>query len=367
MGRRRRLLLAVITGLAFGLAATADDGLASKERLGKLLFTDTNLSVPRGQSCASCHDPLLGCTEPDKKLPVSQGACKGRFGNRNAPTAMYANLVPPFRYDRATGEYVGGLFWDGRAATLEDQAKGPFLNRLEMNNNKTALVHTVARSAYAPLFESVYGKGSLRNVGKAFDQIAEAIAAYERTAELNPFTSRYDSYAAGKAELSAAEKRGLALFEGAARCAKCHPSRPGPDGRPPAFSDFRYDNLGVPRNPSLPFYELPYRFNPAGPGFVDLGLGAALKDPKQNGKFRTPTLRNIATTSPYMHNGVFTTLEQVLDFYNTRDSGKWPPPEVAENINREDLGALGLTQQEQQDIVAFLKTLTDSTVRVPTP
>jgi len=291
---------------------------------------------------------------------VSLGAIPERCGNRNAPTAMYASFVPPFHYDKEREQYIGGLFWDGRAVTLEDQAKGPFLNRLEMNNRKAALIGTVERSTYADMFRQVYGADAFANVDKAFDHVADAIAAYERTSELNPFSSKHDLCLAGKTKLTASEERGLRLFEDEKKgnCAECHPSRPD-DGKPPLFTDFTHDNLGVPRNKDLPFYELPARFDSAGEGFIDLGLGGALMRPSENGKFRVPTLRNIAVTAPYMHNGVFWTLKDVVGFCNTRDSGKWGPPEVAENVNREELGSLKLSDAEIADLVAFMETLTD--------
>jgi cytochrome c peroxidase len=191
--------------------------------------------------------------------------------------------------------------------------------------------------------------------------MADAIAAYERTPEVSPFDSKYDYWLRGEADLSEQERRGLRIFEAEDKgtCAACHPSRPGKDGSPPLFTDFTYDNLGVPPNPENPFYLLPARLNPAGFAFVDLGLGAVVKDPAHNGKFRVPTLRNVAVTPPYMHNGVFKTLFQVVAFYNTRDVARWPSPEVAQNVNKEELGNLRLTNQELEDIVAFLQTLTD--------
>ena len=142
-------------------------------------------------------------------------------------------------------------------------------------------------------------------------------------------------------------------------CAACHPSQPGENGLPPLFTDHTYDNLGVPSNAEMPFYYLPQEYNPDGLNFVDLGLGITVNNPEENGKFKVPTLRNISITGPYMHNGIFKTVRQVISFYNTRDVGPWPPPEVLENINDEELGNLGLTEQEIDDIVAFLQTLTD--------
>lgn len=186
-------------------------------------------------------------------------------------------------------------------------------------------------------------------------------AAYERTHELNPFSSKYDLFLQGKVKLTDQEQRGLALFEDEkkGRCVECHPNRPGPNREPPLFTDFTYDNLGVPKNAESPFYYLPRSLNPDGTKFVDLGLGGVVKKPEESGKFRVPTLRNVAVTAPYMHNGIFKRLRQVVAFYNTRDVGPWPAPEVPQNVNREELGNLGLTEQEVDDIVVFLHTLTD--------
>ena len=191
--------------------------------------------------------------------------------------------------------------------------------------------------------------------------MADAIEAYEKTPEVSPFSSKYDFWLRGEAELSEQELRGLALFEAEDKgnCVACHPNRPAEDGSPPLFTDFTYDNLGVPRNPENPFYRVSAELNPGGFAFVDLGLGVTVDDPAENGKFRVPTLRNVAVTAPYMHNGAFKTLFQVVAFYNTRDVAGWPDPEVAENVNDEELGDLGLTNPELEDLVAFLQTLTD--------
>lgn len=350
-------VLLSITSTAF---AAPPQFLTMKQLLGKFIYFDKNLSTPGGQACASCHWPKAGYAEPDSELPVSEGVIKGRFGSRNAPTSAYAAFSPVFHYDPVKGSYVGGQFWDGRAATLADQAKGPFLNPLEMNNpDKEAVVNKVCKSFYAPLFIAVYGPGSLNDAEKAYDLIADAIAAYESTSEVCKFNSKYDLYLEGKIKLTKQEMRGLALFEGKAKCTNCHPNRSGPDGTPPLFTDFTYDNLGVPKNPDNPFYSLPPEFNPDGKNFIDLGLGGVLHDSAQYGKMKVPTLRNIAKTAPYMHNGYFKTLKDVVSFYNTRDVCNWPAPEVPQNINTEELGNLGLTNQEVDDIVAFLNTLTD--------
>lgn len=365
MGLSRNVLSIMVVVLVF-VVGTASAQLTPKEELGKLLYFDTNLSTPTGQSCASCHHPTAGFADPDTDLPVSQGVLpKNRFGNRNSPTAAYAAFSPDFHYDAVESLYVGGQFWDGRAANLVEQAKGPFLNPLEMNNpSKLVVILKVRLADYADMFEVVYGPGSLDDVETAYDMVADAIAAFEQTSELNQFSSRYDYYLDTGTGLNAQELNGLSLFEDPAKgnCAACHPSEPGAGDEPPLFTDFTYDNLGVPKNLLNPFYGLPPKFNPDGYDFVDYGLGAIVNDPDEMGKVKVPTLRNIEVTPPYMHNGIFETLEEVVDFYNTRDVGSWPAPEVPENVNTDELGNLGLTTQEVEDIAAFMRTLTDGFV-----
>lgn len=168
----------------------------------------------------------------------------------------------------------------------------------------------------------------------------------------------------------------LGVTEKKGNCAACHPSRPAADGTPPLFTDFSYDNLGVGRNPHNRFYQQSAQLNPDGRAFIDRGLGAFTKLASEDGKFKVPTLRNVARTSPYFHNGYFQTLRGVVDFYNTRDvkpacknpftdeasaliQNCWPVPESGENVNTEELGDLKLNDQEVDDIVAFMHTLTD--------
>jgi cytochrome c peroxidase len=361
-------------------AANSDaEVLSPKAQLGRVLFFDSGLSEPAGQSCASCHDPGRAFVDPDKNAATSKGVIPPLVGSRNTPTSMYMAFSPRFHWDEKEELYRGGQFWDGRAATLEEQAKGPFVNPLEMANpHGKAVVEKVRRAAYAPMFEQVFGKDALKDDDKAYDRIAEALADFQRTREFAPFSSKYDAYLAGKAKLTKQEMRGLRLFEAEDKgnCAACHPSKPGPKGEPPLFTDFSYDNLGIPRNPDNPFYRLPAKYNPAGELFADRGLGGALKKASEDGKFKVPTLRNIAVTGPYMHNGYFKTLEGVTAFYNDRDvrpqcdSNRvgeaealkqkcWPAPEVISNVNKDELGDLGLTPREIADIVAFMKTLTD--------
>jgi cytochrome c peroxidase len=341
---------------------SVDSAFSIKERLGKLLFFEKSLSTPPGQSCSSCHAPEVAFADPETELPVSKGARPGIYGNRNDMTITYAAFVPPLHRNKEEGIWVGGLFWDGRANSLAEQAQGPPLNPLEMSNPDTLTIAGKLRAlGYAGLFTEAYGADALRNPGIAFTNMADAIEAYEKTSEVSPFSSKYDYWLRGETELSKQELRGLKLFEAEDKgnCAACHPSSASEDGSSPLFTDFTYDNLGVPRNPENPFYSLPPELNPDGFAFVDFGLGKTVNDPAQNGKFRVPTLRNVAVTPPYLHNGVFKTLFNVVAFYNTRDVAKWPAPEVAENVNKEELGELGLTNQELEDIVAFLRTLTD--------
>lgn len=344
----------ILLVIAVGGAAARSGPPTSEQHLGRMIYFDQNLSNPVGQACASCHLPKAGYADPDQDLPVSEGAVAGLFGGRNAPSSAYAAFSPVFGLDPATGLYVGGQFWDGRAPTLEEQAKGPFLNPVEMNNTREGVVQAVRNSRYARLFEQVYGTGSLDDVESAYNLIAQAIASFERSDQVNRFTSKFDYFLKGKVALTGQEARGLELFNGKANCAACHPSTSADMKTPPLFTDFSYDNLGVPRNMDFPFYLMD-----PGP-YPDLGLGVTVKDPAQNGKFKVMTLRNIALTAPYTHNGYFKTIKEIVHFYNTRDiPGMWPAPDVAENVNITELGNLGLTGQEEDDIVAFLMTLTD--------
>ena len=377
--------LTVILGLT-SVAPEEQNQLTLIEQLGKFLLFDSNLSNPTGQSCASCHSPETGYTGPDLSVNKTQvaypGAMVNRAGNRKPPSAAYAGQSPVLHYDEEEEVWIGGMFWDGRATgwemgdPLAEQAKGPFLNNLEQNGaSEKMMVEKVAKSSYAKLFKKVWGADSLDSVEDAYTNIAKSIAAYERSSEVNPFSSKYDYYLRGEVELTAQEKLGHELFEDAdkSKCAECHPSQLGENGESPLFTDFTYDNLGIPRNPDLAFYKMPANFNPAGATWVDLGLGDFLKTDgkpaavyeKEMGKMKVPTLRNIDQRphedfiKAYGHNGYFKTLKDIVHFYNTRDVEVWAPPEVAANVNTEELGDLKLTEEEEDAIVAFLKTLTD--------
>jgi cytochrome c peroxidase len=390
MSKKNALFFFVLAAPAAGLisAATAPSGLTPEETLGKFLFFDENLSTPPGQSCAACHGPAAGFTGPDslinELLAVYPGAVHTRFGNRKPPTAAYGGESPILYFDEDEDVFIGGMFWDGRASgwmlgdPLAEQAQGPFLNPLEQNNpNAGDVCRKVAFSEYASLYEEVYGEPVdwKNNVEQTYENIARAIAAYERSIEVNPYSSKYDYYLAGMAELTDEEAWGLELFEdpGKGNCAACHPSQPGPNGEPPLFTDFTYDNLGVPKNSDNPFYHMPRKWNPDGEDWIDPGLGGFLAGTEEYseyagenwGKHKVPTLRNVDLrpyddfVKAFGHNGFFKSLEEIVHFYNTRDVEPWPEPEVPENVNTEELGDLGLTSEEEAAIVAFLKTLSD--------
>jgi len=387
MSRNTILTLAAGAVVGFMSASANANGLAPIEELGKALFFDTALSTPPVQSCATCHAPEAGFTGPESFInfdtAVYPGAVHKRFGNRKPPTSAYGGESPVFYYDEDEGLWIGGMFWDGRATgwtlgdPLAEQAQGPFLNPLEQNNPNPKLVCLkVAQSLYASLFEQVWGLGSLdclTDVEGTYERIALSISAYEQSHEVNPFTSKYDYYLEGQATLNAQEQLGLELFEGKAMCSACHISEPGPGGEPPLFTDFTYDNIGVPKNLDNPFYKMPRKWNPDGKKWIDPGLGGFLKGagyPEEVykvewGKHKVPTLRNVdkrpdpSFVKAYGHNGFFKSLEEIVHFYNTRDVEEWPAPEVEDNVNRDELGNLGLTSEEEAAIVAFMETLTD--------
>jgi len=364
------------------------------EELGKKLFFD-KISDPDWMSCAACHAPSVGFTGPipgiNRSGAVYRGAVPMRFGNRKPPSAAYATFSPVFHYDDVEELFVGGNFWDGRATgerlgnPAADQALGPFLNPVEQNNaSKQAVLEQVAASKYADLWEEVFGEPisweTTVDIEANYDRIGLSIAAYEASPEVNQFSSKYDYFLAGEVELTEQEAWGLELFKGKGMCSECHPSEPGPDEEPPLFTDFTFDNLGVPKNLENPFYDMDEVFfddgspiNPEGADWIDPGLGGFLQTRPEwellagenMGKHKVPTLRNVDKRpgnrfpKAYMHNGVFKSLKEVVHFYNTRDVEDWPPPEVSANVNTDELGNLGLTSDEEDAIVAFMKTLSD--------
>ena len=428
------IFFAILFLASFSLSDGAgDQNLSAKEQLGKSIFFDKQLSLKRNQSCASCHDPAAGWTGPDSAVnareSVYEGSVAGRSGNRKPPSAAYAATHPKLHLfiDKEEDEqlFVGGNFWDGRATGEElgnpvaDQAKVPFVNPLEQAlPDMLCVVYRVCNpvTPYPVSFEEVWGDGickiswpedldkmcaqkevtvqlpdkEVEKAAKAFDQIALSIAAFEASKEVNPFSSKFDKYLKGQATLTDIEQNGFDLFKNKGKCAECHVLDPGPGDTPPLFTDFTYDNLGIPKNLENPFYAMPSEINPQGRRWVDNGLGGFLKtrpDFRERwleniGKHKVPTLRNIDKrphpdfVKSYGHNGYFKNLKQIVHFYNTRDTlgicrgdageieGEtcWPPPEVARNVNTDELGDLKLTNAEEDAIVAFLKTLSDSHV-----
>lgn len=329
---------------------------ALKVELGRQLFFDKALSNPNGQSCTVCHAPKTAFSDPNHAI-VSEGMVDGAFVNRNAQSLAYVGFIPPLDRD-SQGNYYGGLFWDGRSNSLQHQLSGPFFNRAEMNNTDTAmLVNEVLNAPYYSLYKKVYGR--MRYADEAYGNLCDALAAFERSSLFNEFSSKYDYYAAGKTSLTAQEQQGLELFIGKGRCETCHSMEIPAEGSHALFTNFRYYNLGVPKNENNPFYTTSTEINPQGIAFVDLGLGAVVNEAAENGKFRVPTLRNVQYTSPYFHNGYFNTLKEVVHFINMRDAENMAMPEVHENIAHQITGSLHLTEAEEDALVAFLLCLTD--------
>ena len=386
------LIVFAVMAIMASSGIEAAETLTPNEQLGKSIFFDVNLSFNQNQSCASCHGPEVGWTGPLSATnaggSVYEGSIPDSFGDRKPPSAAYATLSPIFHMDK-NGLFVGGNFWDGRATgeklgnPAADQAQGPFLNPLEQALYTAAeVVERVCASTttYGDLFRQVWGEEACNpnNVDMAYDYIALSIAAYEDSPEVNAFTSKFDYSKNGKVKLNKQEQKGFALFKGKGKCRLCHLSM----SRKPLFTDFTFDNLGVPKNPENPVYSVD-------PDFIDLGLGGFLENAgydediyeAEMGKQKVPTLRNVdlrpddTFVKAYVHNGYFKSLEGIVHFYNTRDikdvcSGDyteaealaadcWPLPEVAENVNTDELGDLGLTPEEEAAIVAFLKTLSD--------
>jgi cytochrome c peroxidase len=414
------------------------------ELLGKAMLYDKQLSVNRNESCAFCHMPETGFTGPVSELNRTAGSYPGsvrtRFSNRKPQSHAYAPLSPVLHYNPGQGDLVGGNFWDMRATgrrlgnPAAEQAEGPPINPVEMGLPDSACaVYRVSERPYRALFERVWGAQAFaiswpRDVeqvcnqpgpppandpmpvhltesdrGRAaatFDQMAQAIAGYEASAEVTPFTSKFDAVMAGKAQFTPQEQAGYALFRGKGQCNNCH--RDGGPGEDPLFTDFTASNIGTPANPVLPYYaEQPpdargYAANLAGSAYIDPGVGGFLTErnllshpsavdarwrplsSENMGRFQVPTLRNVDKrpnpnfVKAYGHNGYFKSLKSIVHFYNTRDvlrrcgmtdSGEgrtcWPAPESVDNMNTKFVGRLGLTDDEEDELVSFMQTLTD--------
>ncbi len=407
---QKKFLLAITLVFGLGLVILALSApaeakippLMSIEKLGKMLFLDKALSFNGNQSCATCHAAEFGYTGPKGKInthgAVYPGSIVTEFGDRKPPTAAYGGESPVLYYDDVDEVWVGGMFWDGRATgwvlgdPLAEQAKGPFLNPVEQAlPDAQTLCWKVFDSNYARLFEQVWGIGSLQcetndQYEAVYDQIGLSISAYEQSYEVNPFSSNFDRFwdtakARGmdvtlidmtnwqqylRLGLKSDAVYGLAIFndESKGKCALCHTLDVGTMGYP-LFTDFTYDNLGMPKNPENPVYD-------TNPTFIDPGLGGFLEKAGYEeiiytpewGKFKVPTLRNVDqrvgdTVKAYGHNGFFKSLKDIVHFYNTRDVMLWPAPEYAETVNTEELGDLGLTDAEEDALVVFMQALSD--------
>jgi len=409
--------------LALGLCSVGSaQSLTPIQQLGKSIFFDENLSLNGNQACAACHGPEVGFTGPIEEFnlhgTVYEGSIPGRFGNRKPPSAAYATRSPILHQEKSGNEdlWVGGNFWDGRATgdilgnPAADQALGPFLNPMEQALPDSAcVVYRVCDpddpESYPVSFKEVWGEGACdiewpmdvetvcstedatvaltpedRELSDmTYGNIGLSIANYEDSPEVNAFTSKFDYSRRGQAKLTQQERLGWALFNGKAKCSACHTA----NGQEALFTDFTYDNLGVPKNPENPVYD----YNP---GFIDYGLGGYLQGlgyegdayEPELGKVKVPTLRNVDLrpsddfVKAFGHNGYFKSLEEIVHFYNTRDvkdrcddpltpvadaiaQDCWPEPEVDANVNTDELGDLGLSPDEEAAIVAFLKTLSD--------
>jgi cytochrome c peroxidase len=389
----RREWLAGLTGAALALALAACGGggttgdqpppseteLSAEAALGEKIFADASLSASGKQSCASCHDPDRGHSPPNA-LAVQLGGPNGDLqGTRKAPGIRYLARNLPFFF-AADGTPTGGFFWDGRARTFAEQATEPFLNPFEMANaDKASVVAKLAAAPYAEEFKRVFGANVFADVEGAYLRLSLAVQQYEREdVEFNAYSSKYDAFLRGRAALSDAELRGLALFNSPTKgnCAACHPSARA-DGAPPIFTDFSYDNLGLPRNPEIE--------RNADPAYFDLGLCQRADLAERGdlcGAFKVPSLRNVALRGAFFHNGRFKTLKDALTFYVQRDTNpeKWYPlaadgtvmkfddlpAEFRVNVNTSEVpydrrigDAPALSDAEIDDVIAFLKTLSD--------
>lgn len=368
-----RVFLLLIGFLLFA-TTQADIDDQKQESLGQQLFFDVNLSNNRTQSCATCHNPehaFIDSRESDVQGAASLGDDGKSIGDRNAPTIAYALFSPDFTLNKK-GNYVGGQFHDGREKDLKGQAGGPPINPSEMAMPDKASIVTriLENESYVIQFKALYGHNIFKNNEKAYVAMAESIASFEKTEFFAPFDSKYDRYLKSEYQLTKQEDLGMTLFfsQQFTSCNICHQLNKIPGSQEETFSNYEYNNIGVPVNTEL------RQVNGKNSGYIDHGLldHPAIDDSKQGGKFKVPTLRNIAVTAPYMHNGVFNNLKTVILFYDKYNSKSkkrrinpetgmpWRKPEVIENISLKELKiGPALSDKRINAIVAFLKILTD--------
>jgi cytochrome c peroxidase len=372
-----------------GQASIGAAGLSDAALLGQAIFMDPALSASGQMSCASCHDPQRGHASPLQTPVAFGGAGLDAPGLRLSPSIRYLKFNAAFRFE-SDGTPAGGFFWDGRVNSLAEQARKPFLAANEMANADAAdVIAKLARASYAERFRQVFGAGIFSNPEAAFDRVAYALERYQiEDPDFAPFSSKFDAVNAGQAAFTPQELRGLTWFNRADKgnCAACHPSTRPANAPAALFTDFSYDSLGVPRNTAIDANAYPEA------GFYDMGLcgttgrGPALRSDLRDrtdlcGKFKVPSLRNVALRQRFFHNGQFDQLADVVRFYVTRDTRPedwYPlvsgvpdayndlPPDLRANVNvteapynRTRGQAAALTDDEVADLVAFLKTLTD--------
>ena len=377
----RRATPGIVCAMLAGFVASVAADEPSPASVGQKIFFDPSLSASGRMSCASCHDPAHAHAQSNAQAVQFGGPDLEMPGTRSVPSLRYLNNFG-FSFD-SEGTPNGGFDRDGRAQSLLDQAERPLLAPNEMANGDAAtFVAKLALAAYVDDFKKVFGDDVFADVEGAFFRARFALEAYEQSeTALHPFDSKYDAFLAGKLMLSDAEFRGLALFNrpDKGNCQACHPSARGADGSPPVFTDYTYDNLGLPRNAEIPAN--------SDPTYFDLGLCGPFRTDLQArrdlcGAFKVPTLRNAATRQVFFHNGVFKTLRDALRFYVRRDTNPeefYPldangvvqkfddlPMELHRNVNTEEVPyerrpgqAPRLDEDEIEDVIAFLGTLTD--------
>ena len=387
--------------LALVLVSTAEaqtTALSLPAQVGKAMFFDTNLSGSGKMSCASCHSPNFAYAPPNN-LAVQLGGVKlNQPGARAVPSLRYKAFTPAYSdlLENPDGDSNpgpgGGFMQDGRADTLAIQAQLPLLNPAEMaNSSPAAVVAAVQQSSYLLLFQRAFGASVFSNVQNAFTAVLQSLQAFQlEDTSFQPYTSKYDLYAANKigGELTPAEQRGLAVFSDPDRgnCAACHYSGPGFGGSVAQFTDYSFEAIGVPRNTTdIPANALVHGLARS----FDLGLCGRADHPVPAnaaycGMFKTPTLRNVASRRAFFHNGQFKSLNDVLHFYNTRDTNPelWYPTVNGEVQKFNDLPITyrgnidtqvpldgrpvgskpAMTEQDIADLLAFLRILSDADV-----
>lgn len=339
--------------------------------LGKYIFFNPRFSKFGNQSCASCHNPSQAFVDSRKNrlgqtLFTSKGSDETLFGRRNSMVLTYVVFNPPFHFDQKTKQWRGGFFMDGRADTLAHQTTFPFFDPTEMAlKNASQLAHKIAEdSALNRHFSHLIGKTIVANATEVLQVISRALSAFLSSPEISTRDSKYDRFLAGSYEMTDLEELGQSLFFSANRnCVLCHALQGRKTEQFEPFSDYSYHNIGVPKNPALAHTE------------ADLGLyrNHRVNDPKQKGKFKVPSLRNVAVSAPYMHNGVFRSLHTVIAFYdkyinrqrklNPETNQPWSEPEVGDNISplltQSKPFKKNFNDRQLRALVAFLKTLTD--------